>query len=133
YLNQLQFSYSNYRALYPFNLLLQVEQTPNFVRPAFTADYFFNYAKDGGLSVRFFAGKFIYLNHKQTFNDRYLLNMTGPNGEEDYTYNDYFIGRNKYEGLPSQQITIRDGGFKVRTDLLYSKVGKTDNWLTALN
>lgn len=28
---------------------------------------------------------------------------------------------------------IRDGGFKVRTDLLSDKVGKTDNWLAAIN
>jgi hypothetical protein len=28
---------------------------------------------------------------------------------------------------------IRDGGFKVRTDLLSSKVGKTDDWLAAVN
>ena len=28
---------------------------------------------------------------------------------------------------------MRDGAFKVRTDLLSSKIGKTDNWLTALN
>ena len=28
---------------------------------------------------------------------------------------------------------MRDGGFKVRTDLLASKIGKTDNWLTSIN
>jgi hypothetical protein len=28
---------------------------------------------------------------------------------------------------------IRDGAFKVRTDLLASKVGRTDDWLAALN
>ena len=28
---------------------------------------------------------------------------------------------------------MRDGFFKVRTDLLADKVGKTDNWLTAIN
>ena len=28
---------------------------------------------------------------------------------------------------------MRDGGFKVRTDLLADKVGKTDNWLVATN
>ena len=28
---------------------------------------------------------------------------------------------------------MRDGGFKVRTDLLASKIGKTDRWLTAVN
>jgi hypothetical protein len=61
------------------------------------------------------------------------LNMTGANGYEDYTYSDYFLGRNEFEKLPSQQIMVRDGGFKVRTDLLASKVGKTDGWLMAVN
>ena len=28
---------------------------------------------------------------------------------------------------------VRDGGFKVRTDLLADKTGKTDDWLVALN
>jgi hypothetical protein len=28
---------------------------------------------------------------------------------------------------------IRDGGFKIRSDLLASKIGKTDNWLAAIN
>jgi hypothetical protein len=59
--------------------------------------------------------------------------MTGANGYEDYTYSDYFIGRNKFDGMASQQIMMRDGGFKVRTDLLATKVGKTDDWLIAAN
>lgn len=137
YLNQLQAGYQNFRALYPFDVTLQIEQAQDFVRTALTADYFFNYAKGGGLGVRFFAGKFSYLRgktiQKQFANDRYHLNMTGAKGYEDYTYGDYFIGRNKFEGLPDQQIMIRDGGFKVRTDLLSSKIGKTDNWLMAAN
>jgi hypothetical protein len=136
YLNQLKFVFENYRGLYPFDFTLQMEQAKDFLRPAFTAHYFFNY-REGGLQVRLFAGKFIYLGEKtlskQFSNDRYFLNMTGPNGYEDYTYSDYFFGRNKFEGAASQQIMIRDGGFKVRTDLLAAKVGKTDNWLTAVN
>jgi hypothetical protein len=28
---------------------------------------------------------------------------------------------------------IRDGGFKVRSDLLSNKIGKTDDWLASLN
>ena len=70
---------------------------------------------------------------KQFATDRYHLNMTGANGYEDYTYSDYFIGRNKFEGLASQQIMMRDGGFKIKTDLLADKVGKTDDWLIAAN
>jgi len=136
YLNQLQFTYENYRGLYPFDLQLQVEQSKDFLRPSVTAHYFFNY-KEGGLRLRWFAGKFIYINgkslSKQFANDRYFLNMTGPNGYEDYTYSDYFFGRNEFEGLGSQQVMIRDGAFKVRTNLLADKIGKTDNWLTAAN
>jgi hypothetical protein len=59
--------------------------------------------------------------------------MTGANGYEDYTYSDYFAGRNKFEGFLSQQIMVRDGAFKVRTNLLADKIGRTDDWLIAAN
>jgi hypothetical protein len=136
-LNQLSFVIENNSVLYPYKGELRVEQGKDFIRPAFIGNYFFNYPKGGGLDVRLFAGKFIYTTSKtittQFQNDRYHLNMTGANGYEDYTYSDYFIGRNKFEGMASQQIMMRDGGFKVRTDLLASKVGKTDDWLIATN
>ncbi len=136
-LNQLLFVIENFRVLYPYRGELKIEQAKDFVRTAFTGNYFFNYPKEGGLNVRFFAGKFFYTGSKtitkQFATDRFHLNMTGPKGYEDYTYSDYFIGRNKFEHLPSQQIMIRDGAFKVRTDLLASPVGRTDDWLVAAN
>ncbi len=136
-LTQLQFVLENNRVLYPYRGELKIEQGKYFVRTAFTGNYFFNYPKGGGLTVRLFAGKFFYTSPKtftrQFATDRYHLNMTGANGYEDYTYADYFIGRNKFEGFASQQIMVRDGGFKVRTDLLADKVGRTDDWLAALN
>ncbi|HYV53163.1 MAG TPA: M1 family aminopeptidase, partial [Chitinophagaceae bacterium] len=136
-LNQLLLVAENYRALYPYRGELKIEQAKEFVRLAFTGNYFFNYPKGSGLDLRLFAGKFFYLGSKtftKQFNtDRYHLNMTGANGAEDYTYSDYFIGRNEFEGAASQQIMVRDGAFKVRTDLLAEKVGKTDDWLIAMN
>jgi Peptidase family M1 domain len=136
-LNQLVLVAQNRRALYPYKAELKIEQGKGFVRTAFNGNYFFNYAKEGGLDVRLFAGNFFYTGAKTTAKqfetDRYHLNMTGANGYEDYTYSDYFIGRNEFEKMPSQQIMVRDGGFKVRTDLLASKVGKTDGWLMAAN
>ena len=105
--------------------------------PGFTGNYFFNYPRGGGFGARVFGAKFIYLGsrtvNKQFNTDRYHLNMTGPNGNEDYSYTDYFLGRNEFEGLGSQQIMVRDGAFKIRTDLLADKIGKTDDWLIALN
>ncbi len=136
-LNQLRLVVENNRVLYPYSGELKVEQGKDFARAAFTGKYFFNYVKEGGLDVRLFAGKFFYTGSKtitkQFATDRYHLNMTGANGYEDYTYSDYFAGRNKFEGFLSQQIMVRDGGFKVRTDLLADKVAKTDDWLIAAN
>lgn len=137
YLNQLKFILENNRALYPYRGELKIEQGKDFVRTGFTGSYFFNYPKQGGLNIRLFAGKFFYSGSKtmakQFATDRYHLNMTGANGYEDYTYSDYFIGRNEFNGFLSQQIMVRDGAFKVRTDLLADKVGKTDDWLMAAN
>ena len=136
-LHQLKLVIENFRVLFPYKAEFNIEHGEDFVRTAFTGNYFFNYPKQGGLDLRLFAGKFFYLgsktSSKQFETDRYHLNMTGPNGYEDYTYSDYFIGRNKFEKFPSQQIMMRDGGFKVRTDLYADKVGKTDDWLAAVN
>lgn len=147
YLNQLRFVFENHRVLYPYKADLQAEQYKSFIRLAFTGNYYFNYAKQGGMNVRVFAGKLFYLGDKtfakQDETERFRFNMTGPNGNEDYAYNNYFIGRNEFDKLSSQQLMIRDGGFKIRTDLNGSylegpdlrsgKVGKTDNWLVAAN
>ena len=137
-INQLKVGYENNRILYPYNGNITVDQGKQFLRIGFTGNYFFNYREKGeGVNARFFAGKFFYLTSKTFINqyntDRYHLNMSGPKGYEDYTYSDYFIGRNEFEGWKSQQIMERDGFFKVRTDLLGNKIGKTDDWLIALN
>jgi len=137
-LQQLTLYYANHRILYPYELNAILDATKDFTRLALTGKYYFNYAdRQGGLQLRFFSGKFIYNGPKTLLktleNDRYLLNLTGANGYEDYTYSNYFTGRNEFSGWMSQQIMTRDGGFKVRTDLKSDKIGKTDNWLTAVN
>jgi len=136
-LQQLKIVVDNNRALYPYSAEINFELAKDFLKAGFTGKYFFNYPKEGGLDLRFFAGKFFYMGTasyaKQLATNRYRLNMTGPNGNEDYTYSDYFIGRNKFDEKTSQQIMMRDGGFKIRTDLKAVKVGKTDNWLSAIN
>lgn len=137
-LNQFKVVFENRRVLYPYMAEFQVEQQKYFIRTTFTGRYYFNYAnRQGGMNVRLFAGKFLYsgakTQSKQFETNRYHLNMTGADGFEDYTYSNYFAGRNKFENLGNQQIMIRDGGFKVRTDLLSTRIGKTDNWLVAVN
>lgn len=137
-INQLAVGYENNRILYPYNARLIIDQGSKFIRAGFTGNYFFNY-KNGeqGINARFFAGKFVYLTPKTFLSayetGRYHLNLSAPKGNEDYTFSNYFIGRNAFEGFKSQQVMERDGFFKVGTDLLGNKIGKSDDWIMALN
>jgi len=135
---QLNISVSDNRKLYPYDASLTIDAGKSFMRAGFTGNYFFNYNRaEQGIQARLFAGKFFYLQQKTVLskgeNDRYLLTLTGPRGYEDFTYSDYFLGRNEQEGGLSQQIMQRDGFFKVGTPMLNNPVGKTDDWLLALN
>lgn len=138
YINRLSVAIADTRILYPYSLQFIADQGKDFIKAGLTAKYYFNYP-DGktGMTARFFAGKFFYLkpvtNMVRFNNDRYFLNMSGPKGNEDYTYSDYFIGRNEFEGWQTQQLMERDGFFKVNTQLLGNKVGKTDDWLMSAN
>lgn len=134
---QVRYVFNNSRKLYPYRGELLAEYNKDFVRLNFTGNYLFNFRKKGGVNVRFYAGKFIYTSPKNSNTafetERFHLTMSGPKGDEDYTYSSPFIGRNEASGFWTQQIMIRDGAFKVRTDLLAEKVGKSDDWLTAVN
>ncbi|MFP5041172.1 M1 family metallopeptidase [Parasediminibacterium sp. JCM 36343] len=134
---QLKLRLEDFKALYPYNVDLTIDANKDFARAGLTANYFFNYAseqQDGkGLNVRFFAGKFFHIGSQYQYETaRYFLNLTGPRGNEDYTYSNYFIGRGDFEGANSQQLMERDGFFKVGKEL-QGQVGKTDKWLSAVN
>ncbi|MBC7848976.1 MAG: M1 family metallopeptidase [Chitinophagaceae bacterium] len=137
YVNQLTFSVTEYRALYPYDLQLQLQQGEGFFRASATANYFLNYGDGGGASARFFAAKFGYLGEKtieKEFETQvYQPKLTAVRGYEDYTYSNPFVGRNENDGYQSQQVMIRDGGLKLRTDLFQGLQGRSDNWIGAIN
>lgn len=137
YLNQLTFNITDYRALYPYDVEVQVQQGEGFYRATATANYFLNYARGGGMKVRVFAAKFGYLGEKtvqkQFTTAVYQPKLTAVRGNEDYTYSNYFIGRNEIDGVASQQIMMRDGGLKLRTDLFQDLQGRSDDWVASMN
>ena len=127
YVNQLSFNLKDNRVLYPYDLRVEFQQSELFYRINLHADYLLNYPDGGGLKVRFFAAKFgVWKDGKRCIVTRYEPKLLGVNGDEDYLYEDYFIGRSASyalekpsipnDGLAAQQIMNRDGGLKLRID-----------------
>jgi len=138
YINQLTFGLDNNRVLYPYDAKLQFQQSSSFWKATITGNYFLNYAKGGGANVRVFAAKFGYIGSRTTTklfeNYRYMPKLTAVKGNEDYTYSNYFFGRNENEGIASQQIMMRDGDLKIlHTDQFSSLPNRSDNWVAAIN
>jgi hypothetical protein len=144
YVNQLSFNLQDNRVLYPYDLRVEFQQSELFYRINLHADYFLNYPDGGGLQVRFFAAKFGAWNNDNSLAlDRFEPQLLGVTGEEDYLYENYFIGRSATyaqektsvpnQGLAAQQIMNRDGGLKLRIDDLTYLQGKSANWVSSLN
>lgn len=137
YLNQLTFNIENNRVLYPYRASLQAQQGRDFYRINFDAGYFFNYPGGGGMNIRVFAARFGYIGSqsiaKRFATQLYQPKLTAVRGNEDYTYSNYFAGRNESDGFFSQQIMMRDGGLKIRTDLFQDLQGRSDNWVSSIN
>src|SRR5690606_5755891 len=54
-------------------------------------------------------------------------------GVNDYLYDDTYIGRTERDNAWAQQISLREGGFKIPTPLYANPIGRSDNWLATLN
>ena len=129
--------FRNDRVLYPYNIALQVNGSNDFLRAGITTKQFFNYDTSGkGITVRVFGGKFFYL-VSQSFTAQYNTTpyhfyMSGT-AVTDFSYSNYFVGRNEQQGWMSQQITERDGFFKVYTPMRSEPIGTSDKWLASIN
>jgi hypothetical protein len=137
YIQQLTFRTADYRTLYPYEFQLQWQQGRDFYRFNASGRYYFNYAAGGGLSVRGFAAKFGYIGAKSIYKTfattAYQPKLTAFRGNEDYTYSNIFLGRNETDGLAGQQVMMRDGDLKIRTDLFMGLQGRSDNWVASVN
>lgn len=134
YVNELKFYTANHRLLYPWSIELKLHQSENFYRTDANFLYFFNYRKSGGLQLRLFASKFGNFSNVSSFETlRFQPKLTGVRGWEDYTYSNYFIGRNEFSGFASRQLMNRDGGLKLRTDIFQGLQGRSSDWLASIN
>ncbi len=144
YVNQVSFSSENYRVLYPYSYQFQLQQGKGFYRLNASANYFFNYAKGGGLNARVFAAKFGLTGSRNNTSYLYQPKLLGGTGDDDYTYSHYFAGRSASsanpdlpvanKGLAAQQVMIQNtGGLKLRMDKYSFLQGQSANWVAAIN
>lgn len=132
---RLNYIYKNNRTFNPYSYDLQYETTKDISKVAATVNLKIDYfMPKKALYIRAFAGKFFYLNNEASFFDvaPYFLNVT-PTAVNDYAYENTFIGRNEREGYRGQQVLDREGGFATRTSFLANPLGRTDDWLAAVN
>ncbi len=130
YINELSFSSQNHRTINPFGWSLKLEQFNQFVKASAEGNYHFNYnSKNSGFDIRLFAGAILNEN-KNDFN--FPLNLNGGSGLTDYKYDDIYLGRTEQTGILSQQITLREGGFKLANNT-HPWIGMSDQWMASVN
>ncbi|NRA47798.1 MAG: M1 family metallopeptidase [Phaeodactylibacter sp.] len=140
-LQELKFSFEQRRKINPYkwNAALEHQEFDNvfgdidrYVKASFEIDWNFNYSRREAIRLRLFGGYFIY----STFRDNATLvpaafNLSS-NGGNDYRFDDLYLGRAETEGIWSQQISRRDGGFKVPLFGI-SGLGRSNNFILAAN
>ncbi len=127
YIHIVTYSLKNKNIFKPFNFDFSLEGKNNYLKTYITGNYKINYRKPNkNLSIRFFAGSFIYNDSK---NPVFNFNLSGNNGWQDYLYNNLFLGR--YEGdlgsIYSHQFIKDEGGFNIYTPI------QSNKWLVSLN
>ncbi len=131
----LSFYHYNDRTLNPFSYGANVVANEHFIKAGLEGNFKVNYQiRKKAFYGRIFAGKYWTLNQNAgnyDYSRTYLVSTA--TGENDYLYDSYFFGRNETEGLWAQQIVTKDGGFKMRSQLLSGRIGVSDNWMVTAN
>lgn len=139
-IHELSYSAENRRVLHPFAYKIAVEQRSypdnggdqHYLKASLEWRNSFTYAPRRSIDVRIFAGGFLQ-NTRRNAGAVYpgAFNLASR-GYNDYRYDDYYLARNEDEGLFSQQIALRDGGFKTVFHSGFS-LGRSNNYLIAVN
>lgn len=92
----------------------------------------YTYARGKRLAMRVFAGGFLDNTRRDggaIFPGAFNLVSRGPN---DYRFDDLYFARSEDRGFFSQQINLRDGGFKTVIENSFA-LGRSNNFILALN
>lgn len=141
--HEISLIHNNNNVLNPWSIGLTVESgkyraffdVHNYVLPKLEVKYAYAYKAKKYLRFRLFTGM-VFSKFRERGSLRGLLNLTGQgySANNDYKYEDWYFGRNDYEGIWSQQISLREGGFKTALPITQAVNGFTSNkMLVSLN
>lgn len=130
---QIKYSFYNKRLYNPYSYSLNIESGKEFIKSSIEISGTLHYNKKRlkWLTVRLFAGKFLYTSNN--YYEVYDFKLSGNLGLQDYLYDNLYIGRNEDvrtspSALLAHQFVKNDGGFS-----LYTPYGQTNKWMIALN
>jgi len=123
--HDLLYQFSNNSALYPMLVKVDGQANSNMQKLSvtYTQKIFVN--KKKYFEIRAFAG---IMNYNVNSNVDYRFRLSGWNGNNDYLYDNLYLGRNETRGLAANQFSETEGAFKV-----FSYAGQSANWLATLN
>lgn len=133
YYGRMRYNHTNERTFNPFSYTFESQVGKQFAKISLEANLKIDYfIKDKGLYIRGFAGKFFSFTNNDFESYRYRL-ATTYTGANDYLYDETYLGRNEQTGFTSQQISMKEGGFKINTLQYANQIGLSNDWLFALN
>src|ERR1700761_9064219 len=108
--HDLLYQFSNNSALYPMLVKVDGQANSNMQKLSvtYTQKIFVN--KKKYFEIRAFAG---IMNYNVNSNVDYRFRLSGWNGNNDYLYDNLYLGRNETRGLAANQFSETEGAFKV--------------------
>jgi hypothetical protein len=132
---RLSFIHKNARTFHPYSYMIVADANQEFLKLGLTANLRIDYhLKNKSFYARTFAGKFFDFNNSINYfglRQQYLASTS--TSYNDFMYDDIYVARNEQSGTMAQQVSIREGGFKIRTNQYANPLGMSDNWLFAVN
>lgn len=130
---KIRYTHDNSRTFNPFSYSFEGQAGKLFAKISLEANLRIDYfKKNKALYIRGYAGKFFSFADNDFDAYRYRL-ATTYSGANDYLYDETYLGRNEQTGFTSQQISNKEGGFKINTLQYANQIGLSDDWLFALN
>ncbi len=125
--NELNYVLRKSSALRPFNIKATIQQGEDIVKTSLTGIYTYKFKKNKtGINFRLFMGTFVGTSSANAA--PYKFRLSGQNGNQDYLFDNIYIGRNETGSILANQFLENDGGFKY-----FSTIGQSSKWLVALN